>query len=75
MSEELFFTIFTLDYVHFLTISYLTAQAPKLSSAKEVELLREIDMITEFETYLWGVLISLKGKVTFINELLKKKDN
>ena len=46
-------------------------QGALLRSGKEIELLREMDVITEFETNIRGGLTSVvQGKVTFNNNYL-----
>ena len=51
-----FFTNYTLDPAHFLTISSLAIQGALPRSGKKIELLREIDVTTEFETNIRGGL-------------------
>ena len=46
-----------------------------LRSGKEIELLREMDVITEFETNIRGGIISVvQGKVIFKNKYLSTYD-
>ena len=65
------FSNYTLDPALFLTISLLAMQGALLRSGMEKELLREMDVITEFETNIRGGLTCvIQGKVTFTNKYL-----
>ena len=69
------FSNYSLDPAHFLTISSLAMQGALLRSGKEIELLREMDVITEFESNIRGGLTSVvQGKVTFNNKYLSTYD-
>ena len=48
------FSNYTLDPAHFLTISSLAMQSALLRSGKEIDLLGEMDVITEFESIFRG---------------------
>ena len=69
------FLNYSLDPAQLLTISSLAMQAALLQSKRKIELLRDISVITDFETSVRGGLTSVvQGKNTFNNEYLKDYD-
>ena len=67
---------YSLDSAQLLTISSLAMQAALLQSKRKIELLRDISVITDFETSIHGGLTSVvQGKNTFNNNYLKILQN
>ena len=66
---------YNLDPAQLLTISSTAMQAALLQCNKGIELLRDISVITEFESSIRGGFTSVvKGKATFNNEYLNDFD-
>ena len=69
------FTNYTLDPAHFLAISLLAMQSSMSLSCKEIEVLLEMDVVTEFESNIRGGFTSVViGEVTFSNKHLQNFD-
>ena len=69
------FTNYGLDPASFLTISSLAMQASLMKSNKQIDLLHDMSVYTEFETNVRGGFTSVvKGKVTFNNKYLSTYD-